>query len=53
MLWIIISFATGGPVLFSLGGGSLVGVVVFIVGYSFRWLVLAHQKAAAGERARQ
>jgi hypothetical protein len=38
-IWIIISFATGGTVLFSLGGGLLIGVIVFVVGYSFRRLV--------------
>jgi hypothetical protein len=48
LLWIIISFATGGPVLFSLGGGILCGVVVFIIGYGFRRLVLDRRKAAPG-----
>jgi hypothetical protein len=40
LLWIVISFATGGTVFFSLGGGILLGVIVFIVGYGFRRLVL-------------
>jgi NhaP-type Na+/H+ or K+/H+ antiporter len=53
VIWIVISFATGGKVLFSLGGGILLGVVVFIVGYSFRRLFLARHKTAAGERASQ
>jgi hypothetical protein len=44
VLWIIISFATGGTVLFSLGGGTLLGVIVFIVGYAFRRLVFDHRK---------
>lgn len=48
-LWIIISFATGGKVLFSLGGGILCGVVVFIIGYSFRRLVLKRHKAASAD----
>jgi hypothetical protein len=48
LLWIIISFATGGTALFSLGGGILCGVVVFIIGYSIRRLVLDRRKAASG-----
>ena len=48
LLWIIISFATGGTILFSLGGGILCGVVVFIIGYGFRRLVLDRHKAASG-----
>jgi len=47
LLWIIISFATGGPVLFSLGGGILLGVVVFVIGYGFRRLVLDRRRAAS------
>jgi hypothetical protein len=43
-IWIIISFATGGTVLFSLGGGVLIGVIVFIIGYAFRRLVLERRK---------
>jgi ABC-type transport system involved in cytochrome bd biosynthesis fused ATPase/permease subunit len=35
-LWIAISYATGGAALFSLGGGILIGVVVFIIGYGVR-----------------
>ena len=35
-LWIAISYATGGPTLFSLGGGILLGVIVFIVGFGLR-----------------
>jgi hypothetical protein len=42
-LWIAISYATGGPTLFSLGGGILLGVIVFIVGYGLRRLILDHQ----------
>jgi hypothetical protein len=38
-LWIAISFVTGGPALFSLGGGILVGVIVFVIGYGLRRLV--------------
>ena len=38
-LWIAISYATGGPTLFSLGGGILVGVIAFIIGYGLRWLI--------------
>jgi len=47
LLWIIISFATGGPVLFSLGGGILLGVVVFVIGYGFRRLVFDRRRAAS------
>ena len=38
-LWIAISYATGGPTLFSLGGGILIGMVAFIIGYCFRRLI--------------
>ena len=38
-LWIAISYATGGPTLFSLGGGVLIGVIVFIIGYGLRRLI--------------
>jgi hypothetical protein len=31
-----ISFATAAPTLFSLGGGILTGVIVFIIGYGLR-----------------
>ena len=43
-IWIIISFATGGTVLFSLGGGVLLGVVVFLVGYAFRRLIIDRRR---------
>jgi hypothetical protein len=48
LLWIIISFATGGGVLFSLGGGIALGVVVFIIGSGFRRLVIDRHRAASG-----
>jgi hypothetical protein len=48
LLWIIISFATGGGVLFSLGGGIACGVVVFIIGYAVRRLVFDRHHAASG-----
>jgi hypothetical protein len=35
-LWITICYATGLPTLFSLGGGILTGVIVFIIGYGLR-----------------
>jgi hypothetical protein len=35
-LWIAICYATGLPTLFSLGGGILTGVIVFIIGYGLR-----------------
>ena len=47
LIWIIISFATGGSVLFSLGGGIALGVVAYIIGYAIRRLVLDRRKAAS------
>ena len=38
-LWIAISYATGGASLFSLGGGILIGVIAFIIGYGIRRLI--------------
>jgi hypothetical protein len=35
-LWIAICYATGLPTMFSLGGGILAGLVVFIIGYGLR-----------------
>jgi len=48
VIWIVISFATGGSVAFSLGGGIVLGIVVFVIGYSFRKLVMErrHKPAA-------
>jgi hypothetical protein len=43
-IWIIISFATGGTVLFSLGGGVVLGVVVFLIGYAFRRLIIDRRR---------
>ena len=48
LLWIIISFATGGGVLFSLGGGIALGVVVFIIGHGFRRRAIDRRRAASG-----
>jgi hypothetical protein len=42
-LWITISYATGAPTLFSLGGGILVGVIVFIIGYGLRRQIFDHR----------
>jgi hypothetical protein len=53
LIWIIIAFASGGSVLFSLGGGVACGVVVFVIGYSFRRLVLDRRKAAVDNRVNQ
>jgi hypothetical protein len=47
LIWIVISFATGGKVLFALGGGILCGVVIFIIGYSFSLLFMKRRKPAA------
>lgn len=46
LIWIIISFATGGTVLFSLGGGIALGVVAYVIGYAIRRFVLDRGKAA-------
>jgi hypothetical protein len=43
-LWIVISYATGGPTLFSLGGGILIDVIVFIIGYGLRRLIFDRQR---------
>jgi hypothetical protein len=47
VIWIVVSFATGGKVLFSLGGGILLGIVIFIIGYSVRLLFMRRGKPAA------
>jgi hypothetical protein len=47
VLWIVISFATGGTVLFSVGGGIAVGVIVFVVGYGLRRLVFERWKPSS------
>jgi hypothetical protein len=47
LIWIIISFATGGTVLFSLGGGIALGVIAYILGYAIRRLVLDRGKTAS------
>jgi ABC-type multidrug transport system permease subunit len=38
-LWVVISYATGAPTLFSLGGGILIGAIAFIIGYGVRLLI--------------
>jgi hypothetical protein len=38
LIWVVISFATGGSAGFSLGGAIVCGVVVFVIGYAFRRL---------------
>jgi hypothetical protein len=43
-LWIAISYATGGPTVFSLGGGILIGVLVFIIGDGLRRLVFDRRR---------
>jgi hypothetical protein len=44
VLWIAISYATGGSTGFSLGGGILVGVIAFIIGYGLRRLVFDRRR---------
>jgi hypothetical protein len=43
-LWIAISYATGGPTLFSLGGGILIGVIVFIIAFGLRRLIFDRRR---------
>jgi hypothetical protein len=43
-LWIAISHATGAPIPFSLGGGILTGVIVFIIGYGLRRLIFDRRR---------
>jgi len=43
-LWIAISYATGGPTLFSLGGGILIGAIAFIIGYGLRRLIFDRRR---------
>lgn len=40
VIWIVISVVTGGSAAFVIVGGLLCALVVFVVGYSFRRLVL-------------
>jgi len=47
VLWIAISYATGGSTLFSLGGGILIGVIVFIIGYGLRRLIFDRRRTSA------
>ena len=47
LIWIVISLVTGAGVLFAVGGGILVGVVVLIIGYGFRRLIWERRKPPA------
>jgi hypothetical protein len=42
VIWIVISAVTGGPAAFVIVGGILCGLVVFVIGYSFRRLAFQH-----------
>jgi hypothetical protein len=42
-LWIGISYATGGSTPYALGGGVLVGVIAFLIGYGLRRLIFDHR----------
>jgi hypothetical protein len=44
VLWIAISYAVGGSTLFFFGGGILIGVIVFIIGYGLRRLIFDHRR---------
>ncbi len=46
LIWIIISFSTGGSVAFSLVGGIAVGVVAFIISYLFHRLAVNSRNRA-------
>ena len=39
LIWLVISLATGGSALFSVGGAVACGIVVFVIGYVVRLLV--------------
>jgi len=39
LIWLVISLATGGSALFSVGGAIACGVVVFVIGYVIRLAV--------------
>jgi hypothetical protein len=39
LIWLVISLATGGSALFSVGGAIVCGLVVFLIGYAFRLVV--------------
>jgi hypothetical protein len=43
LIWLVISLATGGSALFSVGGAVICGVVVFVIGYGVRLLVSRQQ----------
>jgi hypothetical protein len=36
VLWMVISYATGGTTLFSLGGGILIGLIIFVIFFGLR-----------------
>ena len=44
VIWIVITFATGGTAAFALVGGILCGIVIFIIGYAFRRLFIQRYK---------
>ena len=44
VIWIVITFATGGKATFALVGGILCGIVIFIIGYAFRRLFFQRHK---------
>jgi hypothetical protein len=47
LIWIVISFSTGGNAAFSIGGGAAVGVVAFAISYLFhRQAVNSRNRAA-------
>jgi hypothetical protein len=47
LIWIVISFSTGGSAAFSIGGGVAVGVVAFAISYLFhRQAVNSRNRAA-------
>jgi hypothetical protein len=39
LIWLVISLATGGSALFSVGGAVACGIVVFVIGYVVRLVV--------------
>jgi predicted membrane protein len=47
LIWIIISFSTGGSAAFSIGGGVAVGVVAFVITYLFHRQAVNNRNRAA------
>jgi hypothetical protein len=47
LIWIVISFSTGGNAAFSIGGGAAVGVIAFVISYLFHRQAVKDRNTAA------